>query len=140
MSANDFFLSPEFAVAGASADEHKFGYKVLSWYKRHDLIVTPINPPILGLEPVAQLSDLKKPQDTSISVITPPKVTLSILEQAEALGVSNIWLQPGTFDDTVMQRVRKLEGKINVIAQGRCILVEGSEDLAIAVAHGGRKL
>lgn len=87
-----------------------------------------------------KLSELKDPRNTSVSVITPPKVTLDILGEAEALGVPSLWLQPGAFDDRVMHRVKELEGKINVIAQGRCILVEGSEDLAIAVAHGGRKL
>lgn len=95
---------------------------------------------ILGLTPVTALADLSDPTNTSISVITPPGVTLALLEDAEQLGIRNMWLQPGTFDDAVLQRVKQLENKINVIAQGRCILVEGSEDLAIAEAHGGRKL
>ena len=73
-------------------------------------------------------------------MITPPKVTLELLSEAETLGIPNVWLQPGSFDDEVMKKVKSLQGKVNVIAQGRCILVEGSEDLAIAVSHGGRKL
>lgn len=44
MSANNFFLAKHFAVAGASTNPSKFGYKVLAWYKQHDLPVTPINP------------------------------------------------------------------------------------------------
>lgn len=67
-------------------------------------------------------------------------MTLDLLRGAERLGVPSLWLQPGSFDDSVMELAKTLEGKVNIIAQGRCILVEGSEDLAIAEAHGGRKL
>lgn len=95
---------------------------------------------ILGLSPVAALSDLPDPQNTSVSVITPPSVTLHMLDEAVRLKVPNLWFQPGSFDDAVMKKVSSLQGQINVIAQGRCILVEGSEDLAIAQTHGGRKL
>lgn len=96
--------------------------------------------PILELKPVQSLAELTDVRDTSVSVITPPHITLTLLDEAEKLGIPNMWLQPGAFDDSVMKRVKQLEGKVNIIAQGRCILVEGSEDLAIAVAHGGRKL
>ena len=44
MSVNNFFLAQRFAVAGASNDVSKYGYKVLKWYTIHDLPVTPINP------------------------------------------------------------------------------------------------
>ena len=42
----------------------------------------------------------------------------------------------GSFDDEVMKRAR--QSSINIIAQGRCIMVEGSEALAIAKLHGGK--
>ena len=45
-------------------------------------------------------------------------------------------LDRGSFDDEVMKRAR--QSTINIIAQGRCILVEGSEALAIAKLHGGK--
>lgn len=54
MSANDFFLSARFAVAGASSDPAKYGHKVLSWYQRHNLHVTPINPVSQSQERIAQ--------------------------------------------------------------------------------------
>lgn len=50
MSVNNFFLAQRFAVAGASNDAHKYGYKVLKWYTVHDLPVTPINPVRLLLD------------------------------------------------------------------------------------------
>lgn len=33
---------------------------------------------------------------------------------------------------------RVTQSPLNIIAQGRCILVEGSEGLAIAKLHGGK--
>ena len=89
---------------------------------------------------MTSLKQLTSPHETSVSIITPPHVTLDLLDQARELGIPNLWLQPGSFDSQVMTKVKELDGILNVIAQGRCILVEGSEDLAIAVAHGGRKL
>ncbi|BFZ56409.1 hypothetical protein PYCC9005_003455 [Savitreella phatthalungensis] len=142
MSVNNFFLADRFAVAGASADPAKYGYKVLRWYKSHELPVTPINPKeglrILDLDAVTSLEKLDDPQHTAVSVITPPKITLPLIDTAEKLGVPSLWLQPGTFDEAVVARIKK--SPINIIAQGRCILVEGSEALAIAKLHGGKKL
>ena len=131
MSANNFFLSRHFAVVGASADTAKYGNKLIKWYQQHDLPVSPINPrasePILGLEVLASVADLPKPKETSVSVVVPPAVTLKLLDEARNLGIANLWLQPGSFDDKVMTRAKELSSELNVIAQGRCILVEGSE-------------
>lgn len=39
-----FFQSKQFIVIGASNDPSKYGYKVLIWYTKHDIIPIPINP------------------------------------------------------------------------------------------------
>lgn len=60
--------------------------------------MTPVNPKggsIEGLQAVKDLSDLKDPTNTSVSVITPPKVTLQILQTAKEIGIPTLWLQPG---------------------------------------------
>ena len=118
MSVNNFFLAQRFAVAGASNDVSKYGYKVLKWYTVHDLPVTPINPvcplnftcvccgvadsaateqkadTILDIPVSRTLEDLAEPRQTAVSVITPPKVTLGLIDSAEKLGVPSMWLQP----------------------------------------------
>ncbi|KAL2832901.1 CoA binding domain-containing protein [Aspergillus cavernicola] len=109
-----FFSSPRFAVAGASNDSHKFGYKLLAWYHQHSLPVTPLNPrsPSIQLSPshsyqtVASPSGLPSPPQTSLSVVTPPAVTLSLLQEAHSVGIPAVWLQPGTFDDAVLDFAR----------------------------------
>ncbi|KAL4933579.1 CoA-binding protein [Aspergillus undulatus] len=109
-----FFSSPRFAVAGASNDSHKFGYKILAWYHQHSLPVTPLNPraPSIQLSPsasydtVASPKLLPSPSQTSLSVVTPPAVTLPLLQEAHSVGIPAVWLQPGTFDNSVLEFAR----------------------------------
>lgn len=84
---------------------------------------------------VKSLSDLPDPKETSVSIITPPPVTLKVLEEAKKLGskstrpehehaptypprqaltshpVPSVFLQPGTFDDEVLKYARDGEGE-----------------------------
>ena len=49
---------------------------------------------ILDIPVARSLEDLKEPKQTAVSVITPPKVTLGLIDSAEKLGVPSMWLQP----------------------------------------------
>lgn len=82
-----FFLSPRFAVLGASSNPSKYGHKVFRWYIDHSLPVTPINPTSSSITigpaeypTLSSLSQLPNPKETGLSVITPPSVTLKMLE------------------------------------------------------------
>ncbi|KAL4807396.1 CoA binding domain-containing protein [Aspergillus unguis] len=140
-----FFSSPRFAVAGASSDTHKFGYKILAWYHQHSLPVTPLNPksPSIQLssshsyDTVASPKLLSSPSQTSLSVVTPPKVTLSVLQEAHTVGIPAVWLQPGTFDDAVLDFARShfeavIAGDGGRGSEGWCVLVDGEEGLEAA--------
>ncbi|KAJ7121361.1 hypothetical protein C8R43DRAFT_900261, partial [Mycena crocata] len=71
------------------------------------------------------VGELPSPTKTSISIITPPKVTLPILRAALPLGVPAVWIQPGAADEAVAAWVKEngMEGR--VIYGGPCILMEG---------------
>ncbi|KAF2013067.1 NAD(P)-binding protein [Aaosphaeria arxii CBS 175.79] len=139
-----FFSSPRFAVAGASSDTAKFGHKVFAWYLQHSLPVTPLNPrapTITALsadhETVASPSKLADPSSYSLSVITPPAVTKNLLKEAKEAGVPAVWLQPGTFDDEVLEYARRefkaaIAGEGGNGGEGWCVLVDGEEGLKIA--------
>ncbi|KAI2607462.1 NAD(P)-binding protein [Hypoxylon fragiforme] len=148
-----FFNSPQFAVVGASTNPAKFGHKVFTWYHAHSLPVTPINPSSasistpFGAHPtVKSLADLPDPEHTSLSVITPAPVTLAVLKEAKKLGIPAVWLQPGTWDDAVLEYVGgKGEGEGEdryegaVVAGdggnghgGWCVLVDGEKGLRAA--------
>ncbi|BAE59924.1 CoA binding domain-containing protein [Aspergillus flavus] len=139
-----FFSSPRFAVAGASTDSNKFGYKILAWYHQHSLPVTPLNPrapqielPSRAYDTVASPSALPTPSQTSLSVVTPPKVTLKLLQEAHSVGIPAVWLQPGTFDDAVLDFAHNhfsavIAGDGGAGSEGWCVLVDGEEGLEAA--------
>ncbi|KAE8417355.1 CoA binding domain-containing protein [Aspergillus pseudocaelatus] len=139
-----FFSSPRFAVAGASNDSNKFGYKILAWYHQHSLPVTPLNPrapkielPSHAYDTVASPRALTAPSQTSLSVVTAPAVTLPLLQEAHAVGIPAVWLQPGTFDDAVLEFARKhfpavIAGDGGAGSEGWCVLVDGEEGLEAA--------
>ena len=119
-----FLDGSPFAVVGASADRSKFGNKVLRAYLRSNRVVIPINPKeseIEGLKAFARLADVSGPIH-GVSIITPPKITESIIEQAGELGIKHVWIQPGAESDIAIQRAEELN--MNVIAGGPCLLVD----------------
>jgi predicted CoA-binding protein len=118
------FLSAEaFGVVGASAKPHKYGNKVMRCYQQNGRLAVPVNPverQIEGVACVASVSELPDQVD-SISIITPPAVTESAVDQAIAKGIRNVWMQPGAQSDRAIA-VCKAAG-VNVIADGSCLLV-----------------
>eukprot|EP00753_Platysulcus_tardus_P019438 PLAT7207.1.p2 GENE.PLAT7207.1~~PLAT7207.1.p2 ORF type:complete len:145 (-),score=48.61 PLAT7207.1:224-637(-) len=113
-----------FAVVGASADRAKFGNKVLRMYQAAEKKVVPVHPKadsIEGIDCLRSLRELDEGAKVAVSVVTPPRVTLSVLDDAVAAGVPMLWLQPGSEDDAVLARAEELG--LNLIAGGACALV-----------------
>ena len=106
-----FFTAARFAVVGASADRAKYGNKVLRWYLERELPVTAVHPKAARIEECVTEADLGKVLDaagstleatTSVSVITPPTVSLELLRKYGGdPRVVAFWLQPGAADATV---------------------------------------
>lgn len=96
-----------------------------------------------GVATVKTVSELKSPAETSISIITNPKVghfspfsallrstscrkvTLGILKEGKERGVPAFWLQPGAEDDEVRAYVEEAGLKDKVVLGGPCILISG---------------
>ncbi|KAJ3165741.1 hypothetical protein HDU88_003935 [Geranomyces variabilis] len=129
-----FFSAKKFAVVGASQDPSKFGHRIFKWYLDRNLSAVPINPStpnVLNVPTIANLQSLASPAEYSVSVITPPKVTRGVIEAAAALGIKNVWLQPGAESAEVISKAQDLG--LNVIAGGgACVLVSGEEALRAA--------
>jgi len=118
-----FLASPAFGVAGASTNRAKYGNKVLRVYLQNNRRAVPINPRadvIEGVACVASVSDLPD-EVASLSVITPPKITEQVVEEAIRKGIENIWMQPGAESPAAVTRCE--EAGLNVIADGSCVLV-----------------
>jgi predicted CoA-binding protein len=120
----DDFLSGEvFAVAGASTNREKYGNKVLRAYLQNDLVAWPVHPKETEIEGVAcspDLASLPEPVH-GLSLITPPAVTETLVEEAAAAGIKRVWMQPGAESNAAIARAEKLG--LSVIAGGPCVLV-----------------
>lgn len=126
---------------------------VFAWYHQHSLPVTPLNPraasiqlPSQSYDTVASPKALPAPSQTSLSVVTPPGVTLPLLQEAHSVGIPAVWLQPGTFDEAVLSFARShfeavVAGEGGNGGEGWCVLVDGEEGLeAAGVAWRRQKL
>lgn len=124
-------------------------HTVFVWYLTHSLPVTPINPRASSISihnktysTLTSPSLLPSPTTTSLSIITPPKATLQVLKEAREAGIPAVWLQPGTFDDAVMEEAREFEKDGGVVIggleggtggdEGWCVLVDGEVGLGEA--------
>ncbi|KAI8212201.1 hypothetical protein K4K53_003354 [Colletotrichum sp. SAR 10_77] len=148
VTARAFFSSKFFAVVGASSNPAKFGHKIFAWYLHHNIPATPINPTSNTVNAagkdhpaVPNLAALPNPKETSVSIITPPAATLKVLHEAKELGIPAVWLQPGTFDDAVLEYARGEGGFEAVVAgfgggtvggEGWCVLVDGERAMKSA--------
>ncbi len=118
-----FLEGIRFAVVGASANREKYGNKVLRVYQQNKLDVVPVNPGGGDIEGLTAYADLPSIPGTidGVSIITPPKVTEQVVAQALALGIKNIWMQPGAESAEAVELAE--QGGANLVAGGPCILV-----------------
>lgn len=119
----EYMASGPYAVVGASTDREKYGNKVLRAYMERGAEVYPINPKadeVEGLKAYPGLAELPA-KVRGISVITPPKVTLMVVEEAARQGVEYVWMQPGAESPEAVRKAAELG--LKVIADGSCFLV-----------------
>jgi uncharacterized protein len=95
------------AVVGASNNPDKYGNIIVKNLQGKGYTVLPVNPKestIAGLEVSADLASLDLPVHI-LNIVTPPPVTLGVLKKAAELGLPNVWLQDGSYDDAVLDYV-----------------------------------
>lgn len=119
-------------------------------------MVTPLNPNSASISvnrsnyPTTASPSALAPavaKETSLSIITPPPVTAKILEEAKSAGIRAVWLQPGSFDNAVLDQAKRLfpgnavggtedgGGDLNG-GEGWCVLVHGDEAIRAAGQKG----
>lgn len=92
------------AVVGASNDPAKYGNVIVRNLAARGYSVLPVNPretEIAGLPAFPNLAAVPGPVHI-VNVVTPPAVTLKVLEEASRLGLPAVWLQDGSYDDAVL--------------------------------------
>ncbi len=98
------------AVVGASRNREKWGYRLYKFFKGYYFKVYPVNPKaglVDGDKAYPNLSELPELPDF-VDVVVPPKISITVLEEAASLGIKRIWLQPGSEDDDVIRKCNRL--------------------------------
>lgn len=112
-----------FAVVGASREPQKYGYKVYEDLKNRGYRVYPVNPNadgILGDKCYPSLESLPITPNV-VDVVVPPKVTERIVKTCKKLGVTRVWMQPGSESEKAMESCE--ENVIDVV-YGVCVMIE----------------
>lgn len=110
------------AVVGASENKEKFGWKIFKKLKDRGYKVYPISPnyeTIDGDKCYKNLTELPEKPEV-IDMVIAPKYGINTIKEASELGIQNIWLQPGTYNDELLSLIKE-EGLNSVQA---CVLVE----------------
>jgi len=111
------------AVIGVSKDENKYGFKVFKDLLSKNLKVYGVNPNadfVLDRKIYKKISEIPEKVDLVITVV-PPNVTEKIVAQCKALGINEIWMQPGSESEEAIKKAENLGIKVTYNA---CIMIE----------------
>jgi predicted CoA-binding protein len=106
---SDFVDRRVWAVVGASQDPAKFGYRVFRNLHQAGYEVFPVNPrggELLGVQVYRSLADLPQAPEV-VDMVVPPAVTGQIVREMHELGLSRVWMQPGSESDTAIAYCRE---------------------------------
>jgi hypothetical protein len=112
-----------FAVVGASRDPRKYGYQVYKDLKNSGYEVYPVNPnakEILDDMCYPSLENLPIKPDV-VDVVVPPKVTEHTVETCKKLGITKVWMQPGSESEKAIKFCEKND--VDVV-YGVCVMIE----------------
>lgn len=98
------------AVIGASQDRRKYGNKAVRAYVESGYTVFPINPreaAIEGLKTYPSLNEIPATVDF-VSLYVPPAVGLKLLPDIAAKSPRELWLNPGSESDDLLEAAADL--------------------------------
>jgi len=121
-SVRDFLDSKNIAVVGVSRKKSKFGNIIYKELKKKGINVYGVNPNMENIEGdkcYKNLQELEGKIEAVVNVV-PPKETLNVVKEANAIGVKNIWMQQGSESAEAIEYCR--ENDINEVHK-ECILM-----------------
>jgi|LGVE01.1.fsa_nt_gb predicted CoA-binding protein len=120
---NEMLDKKKWAIVGATKRETKFGYEILMVLKNHGYEVYPVNPfydEIKGIKCYPSLKDIPVKVDC-VDIVVPVKKSINIIDEVKELGIENIWFQPGTYNDEVLEKSHAMG--LNTVFED-CVIVE----------------
>lgn len=109
------------AVVGANEDTGKYGNMIFMKLLSRGYRVYPVNPNYETIEGHKCYKDLYSLPEVPevIDMVVSPKRGKPVMEEAAKLGVQNVWLQPGTYDNELLQLIKDK----GLTAVQACVLV-----------------
>ena len=101
----DFMQSKSLAVVGVSRSATKFANLIAKELLKRKYRIFPVNPNMqtcFGQSCYPSLRHLPQPAEGAVIVIKPEK-TLSVIQDAHAMGITKIWLQRGADSPEAIQ-------------------------------------
>jgi predicted CoA-binding protein len=112
-----------FAVVGVSKDPKKFGHQVYKNLRDGGYRVYCVNPnadEVLGDKCYPSLKALPTKPDV-VDVVVPPKITEDIVRVCKRLGITKVWMQPGSQSEKAIKFCEK--NNIDAV-YGVCVMIE----------------
>ncbi len=102
-------------MVGVSADKEKYGYEVFKTLVDYGYWVYPVNPKYESIESQKCFkSPIDLPERPKVVVtVAPSSVPERIVENCARLGVSTIWMPPGSWSKAALKKGE--ENKIKII-------------------------
>jgi predicted CoA-binding protein len=109
------------AVVGANDNPEKYGNMIYRKLKANGYKVYPVNPMYETIEGDKCYKNLASLPDKPevIDMVVSPKRGIPVINEAAELGIKNIWLQPGTYNDELMNLIQEK----GLTAVQACVLV-----------------
>jgi len=110
------------AVVGASANPEKYGNIIVKNLSAKGYEVLPVNPRekvIEGLTVYKDVASVPRPIHL-VNFVTPPAVTLSVLQEIASQGIEAVWFQEGSDDEKVLEYAK---AHFPTVIHGACIMV-----------------
>ena len=110
------------AVIGASNDRSKFGNKAVRAFQQTGYKVFPVHPAqseVEGLTCYKSIRDVPERLNL-VSVYLGPERLLAVLPDIAARGCDELWLNPGTVSDAVLEKA----GELNLKTRELCSILE----------------
>jgi len=106
---SDFVNRRVWAVVGASQDPRKFGNRIFRSLSGSGYTVYPVNPKggeLDGQIVYRSLAELPEKPEV-IDTVVPPQVTEQVVKEAHKLGLTRIWMQPGSESEAAIAFCRE---------------------------------
>lgn len=102
------------AVAGVTGKKERYGYKIWKTLKEHDYTAYGVNPnydELEGEKIYHALVDIPEKIEV-LDMVVGPNIAMKTLDDAKEAGIEYIWFQPGSYDDDVIEKAKKMDFKI----------------------------